>query len=142
MKNTQSLETAVKQVLLVDDNQVHQYSLGRHLTDSGFVVMHAHSGAETFAAISTQLPDVILLDINLPDTLGFDICRALKADAKTTSIPVIFHSATHDTQYARSSAQDLGAFSFLSYPIDVDHLINVIHGAIARSSHDLRPKDD
>lgn len=120
-------------ILLVDDNQTHQYSLGRHLVDSGFEVVHAQTGAETLTLANEQHPDVILLDIHLPDMLGFKVCQELKADAATSSIPVVFHSATYDTQAARSQATDLGALAFLSYPIDIDHLVSVLRGAVARS---------
>lgn len=118
-------------VLLVDDNRTHQYSLGKHLTQSGFEVLHAHSGEMALQLATAHHPDAILLDINLPDMTGFTICQQLKADPRTSSIPVVFHSATHDTASARSQAAALGAISFLSYPINVEHLENVIRGAIA-----------
>lgn len=128
-------------VLLVDDNDAHRYSLSRHLAGSGFDVLQAKSGNETLELAMSQHPDVILLDIHLPDMLGFQVCRSLKEDTTTRSIPVVFHSATYDTQAARSQAVDLGALAFLSYPIDVDHLINVVRGAIART-HTQHPSDE
>jgi CheY-like chemotaxis protein len=131
MSNPSSHQAKV--VLLVDDNRTHQYSLGRHLSESGFGVAHAHTGAEALALARTGDPDVILMDINLPDMLGFDVCEALNSETQTQRIPVIFHSATHDTQDARSRAGDLGAVSFLSYPIDVNHLISVVQAAILRA---------
>lgn len=119
-------------VLLVDDNQTHRYSLSRHLAGSGFEVMQAHTGAEALALVAQATPDVVLLDIHLPDVLGFDICQTLKSDLTTKNIPVVFHSATLDTQLAKTIATDMGAVAFLSYPIDVDHLISVVRGAVAR----------
>lgn len=120
-------------VLLVDDNQTHLYSLGKHLAGSGFEVLHAHSGSMALQIALSTSPDAILLDINLPDMTGFGICQQLKADPRTKSIPVVFHSATYDTASARSQAAELGAVSFLSYPINVEHLENVIKGAIAHA---------
>ena len=117
-------------ILLVDDNDTHRYALGKHLTQSGFQVLHAHSAAEALKLALARRPDAILLDINLPDVNGFDVCQQLKADPRTKSIPVVFHSATHDTASARSQAADLGAVSFLSYPINVEHLETVIKAAI------------
>lgn len=116
-------------VLLVDDNQTHQYSLGKHLEESGFEVMQAGTGAEALQMAASQRPDAVLLDINLPDMTGFDVCEKLKNDPQTKSVPIIFHSATHDTQSARTHAMDLGAISFLSYPIRVEHLVTVLRGA-------------
>lgn len=123
-------------VLLVDDNRTHLYSLGKHLTESGFEVLHAHSGGLALQLALARRPDAILLDINLPDITGFGICQQLKSDPRTKSIPVVFHSATHDTASARSQAAELGAVSFLSYPINVEHLENVIKGAIAHAQQD------
>ena len=125
-------------ILLVDDNRTHLYALGKHLTESGFKVLHAGTGASALELAVEELPDVILLDINLPDTLGYDICRQLKANERTKSIPVVFHSATHDTAFARSQAEDVGAASFLSYPINVEHLESVLRGAIAQAQRDRR----
>lgn len=116
-------------VLLVDDNQTHQYALGRHLEESGFDVLQAQSGSEALKVAASRRPDAVLLDINLPDMSGFEVCERLKSDPKTESVPVIFHSATHDTQSARTHAMDLGAVSFLSYPISIEHLISVLRGA-------------
>lgn len=117
-------------ILLVDDNQTHSYALGRHLSGSGFRVLHAHSATAAVEMAFAHRPDLILLDIHLPDASGFDVCQQVKADPRTSAIPVVFHSATYDTASARSQAADLGAVSFLSYPINVEHLESVIKGAI------------
>jgi CheY-like chemotaxis protein len=121
-------------VLLVDDNETHRYALGRHLEESGFAVLTAHTGLQAVDLATSQKPNAILLDINLPDITGFDVCERLKLGPSTTDIPVIFHSATHDTQAARDRVIDLGAVSFLSYPINIEHLVSVLQGAIARSN--------
>lgn len=120
-------------ILLVDDNRTHLYALGKHLTESGFKVLHANTAASALELAREHTPDAILLDIHLPDATGFDVCQQLKADPRTNLIPVIFHSATYDTASARSQAADVGAVSFLSYPINVEHLQNVIEGAIAHA---------
>lgn len=127
-----SISQKKTRVLLVDDNQTHQYSLSRHLEESGFEVIQARSGSEALHAAMSCEPEVVLLDIHLPDILGFQVCQALKENPATSDIPVVFHSATYDTQSARSMATDLGAIAFLSYPIDIDHLISVVRGAVLR----------
>lgn len=128
-------------VLLVDDNQTHRYSLGRHLEESGFDVLQAPTGSEALGIAASHRPDVVLLDINLPDMSGFDVCERLKNDPQTESVPVIFHSATHDTQSARARAMDLGAVSFLSYPITIEHLITVLQGAFLRADERERKRE-
>jgi CheY-like chemotaxis protein len=127
-----SVETQ-RSVLLVDDNTTHQYSLGRHLEHFGLTVYHARTGSEALELMTLHRPDVVLLDINLPDMSGFEVCTKLRAASETKAVPVIFHSATYDTQSARGRANDLGAFSFLSYPIDIDHLKVVLNGAFLRA---------
>jgi CheY-like chemotaxis protein len=122
-------------ILLVDDNQTHQYSLGRHLEESGFVVLQAETGTDALDLARSHHVDAILLDINLPDMTGFDVCEELKKDPQTKELPIIFHSATHDTQSARAQAMDLGAASFLSYPISFDHLLRVLQGAFLKKEH-------
>jgi CheY-like chemotaxis protein len=128
-------------VLLVDDNQTHRYSLGRHLEESGFDVLQAPTGSEALGIAALHRPDAVLLDINLPDMSGFDVCERLKNDPQTESVPVIFHSATHDTQSARARAMDLGAVSFLSYPITIEHLITVLQGAFLRADERERKRE-
>lgn len=125
---------AAKSILLVDDNEAHQYALGKHLATCGFEVFHAETGAEALSLAIANQPSVVLLDINLPDLTGFEVCEALKGDASTRSIPVVFHSATYDTASARSRAWELGAESFLTYPINFDHLVSVLNGVIARTT--------
>lgn len=127
-------------ILLVDDNQTHQYSLGKHLEESGFAVLQAHTGSEALDLAASHGLDAVLLDINLPDTTGFEVCERLKNDPRTASVPVIFHSATHDTQSARAQAMDLGAVSFLSYPIRVEHLIAVLRGVFLHGEKDKQDK--
>lgn len=127
-------------ILLVDDNQTHRYSLGRHLEESGFDVLQARNGTEALELAAGRRPDVVLLDINLPDMTGFDVCERLKNDPKTESVPVIFHSATHDTQSARTHAMDLGAVSFLSYPISIEHLISVLRGTFLQAAERRRDR--
>ena len=135
-------------VLLVDDNQTHQYSLGKHLEESGYRILQASNGADALKVATTEGPNAILLDINLPDMTGFAVCEKLKGDPRTADVPIIFHSATHDTQAARAQAMDLGAISFLSYPISVEHLLRVLQGAVLRASEQraakrkLVPKSD
>lgn len=121
-------------VLLVDDNHTHRYSLGKHLEESGFDVLQARSGSEALKMAASRRPDAVLLDINLPDMSGFDVCERLKNDPETESVPIVFHSATHDTQSARTQAMDLGAVSFLSYPISIEHLISVLRGAFLHAA--------
>jgi two-component system, sensor histidine kinase len=120
-------------ILTVDDNEAHLYALSRILENAGHEVYSASTGSATLEIAARELPHVVLLDINLPDLSGFEVCQRLKADKRTRNVAVIFHTATHATSAARSQAETVGAISFLTYPISSDHLLSVIEGSAARS---------
>ena len=77
----------------------------------------------------------ILLDVNLPDMTGFEVCRRLKADAKTSSIPVVFLSAAQNSAHAKETGKSVGADGFLFAPVETAQLLTVIQGAMVRASH-------
>ena len=121
-------------VLAVDDNEVHCYALRKVLESSGFEVLTAHNGADALELARLNQPDVVLLDINLPDVNGYDVCSQLKHDEMTKRIPIVFHTATEPPGAAKSYAEAVGASGFLTYPIDGMQLASVIQGAAARAT--------
>ena len=121
-------------VLAVDDNEMHCYALRKVLENSGFEVSVAHNGSDALTLAEDQKPDVVLLDINLPDVNGFEVCARLKQHDATKGIAVVFHSATESTGPAKSYATSVGASGFLTYPIDPSQLATVLRGAAARAS--------
>jgi CheY-like chemotaxis protein len=118
-------------VLVVDDNEAHCYAMERMLVSAGYDVATAHTGSEAFGIASGLLPDIVLLDINLPDMNGIEVCRRIHGNAKTAELPIIFHSATHATDEWRHRAESVGARDFLTFPIEPEHLLMVIEGALA-----------
>ena len=120
-------------VLIVDDNEVHQYALTRALQHADFEVLVARTGTDALDLTKKHRPDVLLLDINLPDVNGFEVCARLKTDGNTDLIPIVFHSATSATAAAKSYAEAFGAAAFLTYPIDTEQLIVILRGAILRA---------
>jgi len=120
-------------VLAVDDNEAHCYALRRILEHAGYEVFHAGNGAEALEIALREKPEVVLLDINMPGLNGYEVCSRLKADQSTSKTAVIFHTATDATSQARSYAETVGASAFLTYPINTDHLLSVVQGAVARS---------
>lgn len=83
-------------VLVVDDEPRNLQVVGAALMQHGFRVSVAVDGQQALEAARNSLPDVILLDVMLPGIDGFAICRELKADARTMSVPVIFLTARTD----------------------------------------------
>lgn len=118
-------------VLVVDDDEAQGYAIVRMLQFAQYRVIRATTGAEAVAAISGQQPDLIMLDINLPDANGFVIAQRLKADPNTRHVPVVFHSAS-SPPWAHEKTSGLAAF--LTTPIEPDHLLHVIRGTLARAA--------
>jgi CheY-like chemotaxis protein len=116
-------------ILAVDDNEAHNYALSRILESSGSKVLRAYNGEQALAFASEQ-PNLILLDIDLPDLNGFDVCRRLKSDPETVGIPVVFVTATCRDSEARATAESVGGRTVLFYPVETDHLLAVIEGQI------------
>jgi putative two-component system response regulator len=84
-------------VLIVDDTPANLQLLESILQERGYQVRAAISGQMALKAVRVQAPDIILLDINMPDMNGYEVCHALKADPLLVNIPVIFVSAAVDT---------------------------------------------
>ncbi|NEP55281.1 MAG: response regulator, partial [Moorea sp. SIO3C2] len=77
-------------LLIVDDQPDNLRLLSTMLKDEGYEVRRALSGTLALRNVQAHPPDLILLDINMPELSGYEVCQALKADAKTRSIPIIF----------------------------------------------------
>src|SRR5262249_46945007 len=82
-------------IAAVDDNVAHMYALERTLRHFGYRVQCANSGEDLLSLID-ESTDLVILDVNLPDIDGFQICRRLRENSKTAHLPVIFLSATNN----------------------------------------------
>ncbi len=118
-------------ILSVDDYEAHNYALSRILENAGCKVLQAYTGSQALD-LAAQKPNLILLDVNLPDFNGFEVCRRLKHNPDTAHIPVVFLSATYHFASAKAEAESVGANGFLFYPVETDQLLAVIQGQIAR----------
>ena len=117
-------------ILTVDDNEALRYSLVRTLRDAGYQVAEARTGAEALAR-AAELPDLITLDVNLPDINGFQVCRRIKADPATAHIPILHVSSTFVDPESRVQGLEGGADAYLAEPIDRAELVATI-GALLR----------
>ncbi len=123
---------AKSRILAVDDYEAHAYVLQKMLEAEGFDVAVANSALAAKTKALEFQPHVILMDVNLPDGNGIDVCRSLKAESATAKIAVIFHTATSANSSSRLRAEEAGGVGFLSYPIAKEHLLTVIKGTMAR----------
>lgn len=119
-------------VLTVDDNLIHCYAMSKVLERNGYSVRTANTGAAALEIVQQQSPDVVLLDINLPDLSGYEVCELLRRDPKTRDVAVVFHTATSANEASRAHATMVGGDAFLTYPVDQEHLNSVIKGCVAR----------
>jgi len=119
-------------ILAVDDNEVHCYAIQKLLQTRGFDVRTANFGRGALEAAKASRPDVILLDVNLPDIDGFKVCSDLRENESTREIPVVFHTATSANEVNRTRALMVGGDAFLTYPISPEQLVSVIEGCMAK----------
>jgi len=115
-------------VLCIDDVESHRYSVARLLRLAGFDVAESSRGNEALS--SSPPPDVIVLDVGLPDINGFEVCRLLKAQQETASIPVIHLTASHLDEDDRSESLEAGAYDYITEPFDPDHLLKQVRSAL------------
>ncbi|MEH2437742.1 MAG: response regulator [Nostoc sp.] len=104
-----------RNILVVDDTPDNLRLLSAMLTTQGFEVRKALNGKMALTACQMVLPDVILLDINMPDMDGYQVCQQLKADEKTCEVPVIFISALDDV-VDKVKAFDVGGVDYIAKP--------------------------
>jgi PAS domain S-box-containing protein len=112
-------------ILNVDDDEAGRYALTRLLRHEGFVVLEAASGAEALRLVR-EAPDVVLLDVHLPDIDGREVCRRIKADPATADIPVVHVSATARELADRTAALRNGAEGYLFQPVEAEELIATV----------------
>lgn len=124
-----------RNVLVVDDTDAHRYVMSSWLRRAGYTVTEAQTGSQALAAVGPELAAVVL-DVNLPDMSGLDVCQAIKTSAETGDVPVLHVSATSIDARARTSGLQRGADAYLVEPLDRDEFLATV-GALCRS-HDAR----
>src|SRR4051812_7565528 len=93
-------------VLCVDDTDSQRYAISRMLSSSGYTVLEGATGTEGIALANERLPDLIVLDVKLPDIDGFEVCRRLKASTQTSDIPILQVSASFTSPEHKATALD------------------------------------
>lgn len=133
-------------VLNVDDYVPARYARTKILYQAGFDVEEAGTGTEALRLLAHK-PDIVLLDVNLPDVDGFEVCRRIKDDASTAGIIVLHLSASNIRDTDRVIGLDNGADSYLTEPVDPAVLVSTIRAllrareaeeGLRRANQDLR----
>lgn len=128
-------------ILVVDDQPINVQLLKRKLEREGIRVSTASNGLEALASVKQSLPDLILLDVMMPEMDGFEVCQRLQAEEATRSIPVIFITARTNKE-SKLEGLNVGAVDYITKPIDLDETLARVQTqlrfvAINRQLHDL-----
>jgi two-component system cell cycle response regulator DivK len=112
-------------VLLVEDNPHNRKIFSGMLTHAGFRVLEADDGNKALAAVAAELPDLILMDLSIPGVDGWECSRRLKADARTTRIPIIALTA-HAMRGDEERAMQAGCDGYLSKPVSPKKVVEEV----------------
>lgn len=120
------MEEPLVTILHIDDNETNRYVVARVLRNAGFAVVEAATGEAGLQAIASVKPDLVILDIQLPNMNGFEVCRQIKSNPATANLPVL-HLSAHFTE-SRDKAQglDSGADAYLAQPVEPIELIATV----------------
>jgi two-component system NtrC family sensor kinase len=116
-------------ILVVDDNEQNRYVMLRSLRNPDWVVEACATGSEALEKVRSS-PDLVILDMRLPDIPGYEVCRRIKQDPLTRDIPVLQVSAYVGEQ-GKAAARDAGADRFLVHPLDPRVLSDVVSSLLA-----------
>lgn len=121
-------ETLPATVLVVDDTETNRYIIGSWLRRAGHRVVEAADGAAALAALSVprDLPDVAIVDVQLPDMSGYDVCEQIKGRPSTAAVPVVHISASAIAVADRTQGLHRGADAYLTEPIDPEELLATV----------------
>jgi DNA-binding response OmpR family regulator len=118
----QSVNTQATTILIVDDQPDNREMLATLLGDEGYRTLQAASGMEAMDQIALESPQLILLDVSMPDMDGYAVASLLKADPKTSGIPIIMVTA-HTGRGARVVGLHTGVEDYLTKPVDAPELL-------------------
>ncbi len=140
--------TASAKILVVDDTPHNVKLLADLLTVKGYVVVTASSGAQALEKVETEQPDLVLLDVVMPEMSGYEVCRKIRGGRATATLPVVMVTALDPAQ-ERVKGIEAGADDFLSKPISQQELlarvksllrIKVLHDELGEWSRTLEQR--
>lgn len=116
----------MKKILLIDDEEDVLAILGKRLSGAGYQVVKAKSGQEGIDTAKRELPDLILLDILMPDMDGGEVWRILKEEEKTQYIPIIYLTCLYTKADERREGHETKTSFFVAKPYNPQELLNII----------------
>jgi PAS domain S-box-containing protein len=119
-------DIATAHIAVVDDNPATLYSTSRVLRAANFNVSEGINGEQALE-VSFKGIDILLLDVNLPDIHGFDVCKQLRGDPRTARLPIIYVSSTSVKEVDKAQGLDSGGDGYLTHPIEPPVLIATVN---------------
>ena len=117
-------------ILHVDDEEANRYIVNRMLRNAGFDIIEATTGKAALQLALEQQPDLIILDVKLPDLPGFEVCRQIKSNPATSFIPVLHLSASFIESKDKAQGLDSGADGYLAQPVEAIELIATVRALL------------
>ena len=122
MSDNEKILDKLGNILVVDDTPANLRLLTKLLSDNGYEVRPAPNGTLALKSVELILPDLILLDIMMPDLDGYEVCRRLKASERSREIPIIFISAINETM-DKVKAFNIGGMDYITKPFEPDEVL-------------------
>ena len=117
-------------ILNVDDYEPGRYARSQLLRSFGFDVREAKTGGEALSAVALEPPALVILDVNLPDISGFEVCRRLKEGPTTATVPVLHLSATYTGPGHKARGLEGGADAYLTEPVEPRVLLATLNALL------------
>src|SRR5215475_7457342 len=125
-------EYRVRGIVIVEDDEDIAESIRYNLEREGYRLRVARSGEDALALILDRLPDLIILDLNLPQMNGFELCRRLRAESTTARVPILMLTARGD-EADKVLGLNLGADDYITKPFSMRELVARVNAALRRS---------
>jgi CheY-like chemotaxis protein len=123
------MKNSKKEILIVDDSATNVFLIESVLSEYGFKTISANNAKEAFKAIEKKIPNLILLDLLMPQISGFEFIKTIKQNNKFAAIPIIAVSAITDEESINEILK-LGADIFINKPIIISDLIDKINSIL------------
>ncbi len=124
-------------ILTVNADEAHRCLVGRYLRQAGFVVREAPTGAEALACVAREPPDLVVLDVELPDMSGYCLGRTLWEDPATSAIRLLYTADARASVGRRLEGLEAGGDASMTHPVDRDQLVTTVSMLLCRP-HDER----
>jgi len=122
---------ATKKILIVEDNPPIRMALERILFRSGYKVFTASDGVEAVNFLKSEIPDLIISDIMMPNMNGYDLYKKLRSDKRLNTVPFIFLTALSEDGDVRKG-KELGIDDYITKPFNRDDVLSIVRGKLAR----------